>query len=297
MNIVIIGCNGFIGSNFLNYYSSIGADILCVGRIKPKSFQHKFLELDDFLSLDKKLEYDIWINAAGSGDVQLSLTKPEIDYNANVELVRLLLELKLKISPTGIFVHFSSAAVYGNPIKLPIAENDELNPITPYGEHKLLSEQICRKYANDFGLKTIVFRPFSIFGIGQTKLILWDVFQKYNQGDKPILLFGNGKESRDFLHIHDLIQLVIVAVNHSLKNNIYFDVYNAASGLETEINSVTNIIKPILSNSQFEFTGNVRVGDPRNWKANIKKANQIGFYPKVKLENGIIEYYNWLLDA
>jgi UDP-glucose 4-epimerase len=91
--------------------------------------------------------------------------------------------------------------------------------------------------------------------------------------------------------------LVIVAVNHSLKNNIYFDVYNAASGLETEINSVTNIIKPILSNSQFEFTGNVRVGDPRNWKANIKKANQIGFYPKVKLENGIIEYYNWLLDA
>jgi UDP-glucose 4-epimerase len=135
VNIVIIGCNGFIGSNFLNYYSSIGADILCVGRIKPKSFQHKFLELDDFLSLDKKLEYDIWINAAGSGDVQLSLTKPEIDYNANVELVRLLLELKLKISPTGIFVHFSSAAVYGNPIKLPIAENDELNPITPWSKN------------------------------------------------------------------------------------------------------------------------------------------------------------------
>ena len=56
MNIVIIGCNGFIGSNFLHYYSSLGANILCVGRKRPKSFHHQFLDLDDFLSIDKKLE-------------------------------------------------------------------------------------------------------------------------------------------------------------------------------------------------------------------------------------------------
>ncbi len=59
---------------------------------------------------------------------------------------------------------------------------------------------------------------------------------------------------------------------------------------------MTTIIKPILSNSKFEFTGNIRIGDPRNGKADIKKSNQIGFYPKVKLEYGVKEYLNWLLN-
>ena len=236
MNIVIIGCNGFIGSNFLNYYSSIGADILCVGRIKPKSFQHKFLELDDFLSLDKKLEYDIWINAAGSGDVQLSLTKPEIDYNANVELVRLLLELKLKISPTGIFVHFSSAAVYGNPIKLPIAENDELNPITPYGISKLQAENYILNQQLPEGKRFYILRPSMIHGPGN-KGNLNLLYSFVNKGYPwPLAAFEN---KRSFLSIDNLCFVTKEIVEN---DSIPSGVYNIADDQAISTNQLISLI-------------------------------------------------------
>ena len=296
MNIVIIGYNGFIGSHLLAYFTSIGANILCVGRIRQNCFNHQYISLDKYLELDSKIIFDIWINAAGSGNVQLSITNPEIDYLANVELVHSLLKLKKKIAPTGAFIHFSSAAVYGNPQTLPISENEKLSPISPYGVNKLLSEEHFKKYSYEFGLKTVIFRPFSIYGIDQKKLILWDIFEKVKLGQNPIILFGNGLESRDFLHIGDLTKLVELAIKESLNNNVLYEVYNAASGQETTIVSVTKIIESIFPEIEIKFSGDIRIGDPRNWKADISKAKKIGFEPTRNLKDGIEEYYKWLKD-
>lgn len=278
------------------HFTSMGAKILCVGRKKQNCFKHQFIFLDQFLLLDSKIKFDIWINAAGSGNVQLSIANPGIDYLVNVELAQSLLKLKKKIAQTGAFVHFSSAAVYGNPQTLPISENEKLKPISPYGVNKLLSEEQFKKFSHEFGLKTVIFRPFSIYGIGQKKLILWDIYEKLKLGQNPIVLFGNGLESRDFLYIEDLTKLVELAIIESLKNNTLYEVYNAASGQETTIFSVTKIIESIVPEMDIKFSGEIRIGDPRNWKADISKAKKIGFEPTRNLKDGIEEYYKWLKD-
>lgn len=296
MNVVIIGFNGFIGSHLTSYFNSIGANILCVGRQIHDSLIPSKLSFEQFLALESKIDFDIWINAAGNSNVQLSILHPEADYIANVDLVKSLLNLKRKIAPTGVFVHFSSAAVYGNPEILPICEMSDLSPITPYGKHKLLSEELCENVSLEFGLKTLVFRPFSIYGIGQRKLLLWDIFYKFKQGENPIVLFGNGKESRDYLNIKDLTKLVEFGINQSILNNQLFDIYNVASGIESTVDSITKIVKSILPEIEFNFSGETRNGDPRNWKADISKAKHLGFNPRIALVEGIIEYYSWLID-
>lgn len=295
MNILVIGSQGFIGSHLCNFfalraYTVVGVDVLEVSA----SFTYEYIKVSRLSSnwgeLFQNKQFDFCINAAGSGNVAYSVTHPLIDFEANtLDVIQLLDAIKTH-HPTCKYIHLSSAAVYGNPINLPINEKDLLKPISPYGYHKQMSEIICNEYANLFNLKIAIIRPFSIFGNGLRKQLIWDMCRKFISNDQ-IILFGTGNETRDFIHISDFVQLIEIVLE-----NADFDctVYNAASGIETKISDVANIFVEYYGYTKSVcFNGVSKIGDPKNWCACIDSVSNIGFKPTANFTSEIISYINW----
>ena len=246
--------------------------------------------LPDWEQLFKNNKIDVCINAAGNGNVSNSITYPLLDFRANsLEVICILDAIRL-YNPECKYLHISSAAVYGNPKQLPIKEDDKLAPLSPYGYHKLMSEIICKEYYHLYNLPITIIRPFSVYGNGLKKQLFWDICEKQLR-NKNIILFGTGKETRDFLHISDLLQLINVVIENSA---FKCDIYNAATGIETTIKQIADIFwKNFPKGKKIGFSGELKKGDPLNWRADISRVNKLGFEPKIKLNDTIIDYINW----
>jgi dTDP-glucose 4,6-dehydratase/UDP-glucose 4-epimerase len=187
----------------------------------------------------------------------------------------------------------SSAAVYGNPEKLPISESFACRPLSPYGKHKLFAEEICAEYYEYFGIKTCSLRIFSAYGPGLRKQILWDIYQKSLQAD-TISLFGTGKETRDFVYINDIVDAIDKVV---LAGNFNAGIYNVGSGREITIRELTEIfLEEVDYRGKLIFSGNERMGDPINWQADISLVRTLEYEPKYSIKAGIKQYIQWLKE-
>ncbi|GAB4128561.1 MAG: NAD-dependent epimerase/dehydratase family protein [Raineya sp.] len=296
MKILIVGAKGFIGQHCVRFFSENKhdvweADILDVPQeshyFKLSSTQTNF----DFLF--KEQNFDVCINASGSANVAFSFESPEIDFELNVLNVHKLLVAIRKYNPTCRFINFSSAAVYGNPLKLPISEDFPTKPLSPYGFHKLQSEYLLTEYHKFFGLHTCSLRVFSAYGEGLKKQLFWDLYQKAQRSDK-IELFGTGEETRDFIHIKDLVNVVNLLIQ---KADFEGDIFNVASGIETKIADAVKVFFSLYApEKKFFFTGKQKIGDPNNWRADISAIQTMGFQPTVTLEKGLNSYVKWLKD-
>ena len=187
----------------------------------------------------------------------------------------------------------SSAAVYGNPKHLPIKELDDVDPISPYGKHKLLAESLITKFYQDYKVAACSLRIFSVYGPGLKKQLLWDVYNKAMdaKGDS-ISLYGTGLESRDYIYIDDLLS----AIDLVLKNGDFNGtIYNVASGVEVEIQKITKLLVSKLNkNINIQFNGVVKEGDPLNWLSDITRLKKMGYKSEVSIEVGVKRYVEWL---
>ena len=281
MKILIIGANGFIGSHCATYFAK-----------KNEIFTpEKTVNFEDLFQMQK---FDVCINASGSANVGFSFENPAKDFELNVANVQKILSAIRTYNPKCKFINFSSAAVYGNPISLPISENASLKPLSPYGFHKLQSEYLLTEYHKFFGLHTCSLRIFSAYGQGLKKQLFWDLYQKYLQNQQEIVIFGTGQESRDFIFIDDLIKAVEIILE---KNNFEGQTINVASGNETTIKEVVNTFFGILDNkTQIVFSGKAKIGDPNNWCADIEQLKNLGFKPQFDLKTGLTHYIQWLKE-
>ncbi len=281
MKILIIGSQGFIGKHCANYFSQYH-QITAQGVTQ------------DFDSLFVTQKYDVCINASGSANVGFSFENPAIDFELNVLNVNKLLVAIRQHNPTCKFINFSSAAVYGNPMKLPIAENTPTKPLSPYGFHKLQSEYLLTEYHKFFGLHTCSLRVFSAYGNGLKKQLFWDLHQKTLHNDN-IELFGTGEESRDFIFIDDLIQTVALIIE---KAPFEGDIFNIASGDETKIKEVVKVFfDEFCPQKNYYFSGKQKIGDPNNWCADIAKLKELGFKPQINIQLGLEKYAKWLKES
>ena len=295
MNIIVIGSQGFIGSHLCDYFvetgnTVYGADIAEM----PANAAYTYIMVsrfsDQWEELLRSVDLDICINAAGSGNVSYSITHPLIDFEANTLDVIKILDALRKYRPGCKYLHISSAAVYGNPSSLPVSEKAKPDPISPYGFHKMMSEALCHEYHKLFRLSVAIVRPFSIFGEGLRKQLLWDLCNKLKE-NKPVTLFGTGNETRDFIHISDFMQLTEVIINSGTFSG---EVYNAASGSEISIRKISEIFeKHFGNNGPIHFNGESKPGDPVNWLADITAVKKLGFVPKANFEVSVVQYINW----
>ena len=294
MRLLILGSEGFIGSNLISFFLNKGVRIAgCDLFERPSQHKYEYFkvsrlspEWDDIFSR----KFDFCINAAGSGNVPYSMEHPLIDFESNTLDTMRILDAIRKNNESCRYLHISSAAVYGNPVTLPVRETDAANPISAYGWHKLMSEQICLEYSSIYKLRVAIIRPFSLYGNGLKKQLLWDISQKLRTSDK-IQLFGTGKESRDFIHCNDLVRLIECLTS---KGDFNGEVYNVGSGVETTIGTVARLIEQSFNGSKtISFSGLLRPGDPLNWCADISIIRSLGYLPLVKLDDGIRDYVTW----
>ncbi|TAH27101.1 MAG: NAD-dependent epimerase/dehydratase family protein [Cytophagales bacterium] len=295
MKILIIGSEGFIGKSCVNYFLSIGHEVYGCDLLDQKNTPYSYYKISrlspSFDDIIKKISPKVCINAAGSGSVPLSIAHPKGDFEANTVDTFTLLDAIRRIIPSCRYVNLSSAAVYGNPSTLPISEKDSIAPMSPYGWHKFYSEQICKEFYTLYGIETCSIRPFSVYGPSLRKQLFWDLYQK-SLLTKEIELFGTGDESRDFIFIDDLVNLIDLTINRPI---LKADIVNAANGVETTIKEVVQIFyHKFDSTIEFNFNNETRIGDPLNWCADISLAKSWGFTPNIAISKGLELYVSWL---
>ena len=285
---------GFVGSFAMKYYKSkgyltVGCDV--IGNDITKDYIKVDKNLPDYDEVFKTISPDLCLNASGAASVSFSFDSPLEDYQLNViNVIRILESIKLS-TPNTIFINISSAAVYGTPLHLPLSEDADVAPISPYGYHKLQSELICREYSDLYGLKTCSMRVFSAYGPGLKKQLFWDLYQKTRRGNK-IELLGTGNESRDYIFIEDLIRASETIATNTLLQG---EVINVATGIETTIKEAANtFIRAIDWGGDISFSGSSRKGDPKNWSADIKKITEMGYISGFTLDVGLKAYGKWL---
>jgi dTDP-glucose 4,6-dehydratase/UDP-glucose 4-epimerase len=294
MNLLILGSEGFIGQNAVEYFQARGYNVYSADIVLKQSPNYFLInpEHSDFSTIFIKHKFDACINATGAANVQLSFTNPAIDFALNTANVYEILNSIKEHNPGCRFMNLSSAAVYGNPEELPIRENTEIKPLSPYGCHKLYSEQICKEFFDFFQIPTISVRIFSAYGEGLKKQLFWDLYKKIENSDGQIEVFGTGKESRDFIYIKDLL----LAIELILKSAEFKgSVINVASGVESTIEEAVNcFVSCFKIDIKVKFGGRTKVGDPINWRADISMLESLGFKHQYSLKDGVYNYYKWL---
>ena len=295
MKALILGSKGFIGQHLTNHFRKIGYNTWCADVITEYVNNEQYFLIDasnsDFSAVFQNEYYDICINCSGAASVPDSLINPFRDYYLNTVNVFKILEAIRKYQPSCKFMNLSSAAVYGNPKCLPVKESDLPNPLSPYGVHKYQSEQVCREFFDFFGIKTCSLRIFSVYGTGLRKQIFWDLHNKV-KALIPFTLFGTGNESRDFIHVLDLVEAIDLIAKFSKFNS---EVINVANGQEVFIKDVIEIYLSFFNRDiNYTYLGSSRKGDPTNWLADIRKLQSFGYKPQVTMKTGLKGYFEWI---
>lgn len=295
MKILIIGSEGFIGKHCAEFFQRQGHSIVKADVVEQTTPNYVCLNKTNtsFDLLFQSHTFDVCINASGSAHVGFSFEKPEVDFELNVSNVHKILVAIRSFCPTCKLINFSSAAVYGNPEKLPVNEEQQKNPVSPYGFHKLQSESLLKEYHRFFGLATCSLRVFSAYGPGLRKQLFWDVYQK-TKSSELLSLFGSGNETRDFIFIDDLLVAIKILIESAPFEG---EAYNIASGIETSIQEAVNVfchqLNPKVS---IQFTGTPKIGDPDFWVADITKLKALGFKAKYSIQDGLAQTVNWLTN-
>ena len=183
--------------------------------------------------------------------------------------------------------------VYGHANTLPIPENIELKPISPYGASKVAAEEIVSAYANlDLFDSIISLRFFNVFGAGQSDEYAGVIskFKERIQRDSPPVIFGDGSHQRDFVSVRDIVNSIAIALNPP--KGVTRGTFNIATGVPTNISDLAKIMTRIMGkptlNPIYEKEAE---GDIRQSYANITKTSDVlNFFAKGDLENGIKEF-------
>lgn len=294
--VLVTGAFGFIGWKVGMRFKREGYEVLGWDRSpSDRDFPIIAVDMRSVNEVHKGLK-DFWpdiiIHCAGSADVGKSVQNPVMDFEGNVTLTHHLLFSmhQLNMERTRL-IFLSSASVYGNPVSLPITEDMQLYPLSPYALHKVMCEEICKYFVRNYGMDIRVARIFSAYGAGLRKQIFWDMHTKVETTGK-LSMFGTGYESREYIHVDDVVQsLYLLATKDSQEM-----VFNIANGEEVTIKQATEIFADYagIERNDIGFNGVVREGDPLNWRADISRIKRLGYKKTVDIESGLKEYVKWV---
>jgi UDP-glucose 4-epimerase len=229
--------------------------------------------------------HDVVIHLAAQISVSESIKNPKLTFDVNVDGTQNVLDACLENNITKI-IATSTAAVYQNTsTKTILNETSPVEPLSPYGISKLQMEKKIVDFASIHKIPAIILRLFNVYGIGQS-LEYAGVITKFKeniQNNSPLIIFGDGSAIRDFVHVDDVVDSIILSISHS-KNFIC----NIASGTST---SVSDLAKTIISLSHKDtkiLYNPSRSGEIMFSIADISKAKEtLNFIPKISLKNGL----------
>jgi UDP-glucose 4-epimerase len=187
------------------------------------------------------------------------------------------------------FVYFSSAAVYGDPVHLPVDEAHPQNPVSPYGASKLSGEKYTLMFHEAYGLPSTAIRPFNIYSPRQDPSnpysgVISKFIDHVSHG-KPPVIFGDGSATRDFVSVHDVVAMVMLMIE---KDESVGKVFNCGTGTPTTISELAQAVIRIYGKDLAAVNEPARPGDILYSYADISLArNQLGYEPEVTLDAGL----------
>ena len=195
-----------------------------------------------------------------------------------------------KKKPKVLFI--STISVYGNTKLKKIKEENKLNPISDYSLNKVIAENICNNFYQNFNIDVLILRGSSLYGPGLRRQMIYDVCLKIEK--KQNIFYGSGKEVRDFIHINDFTELIKRIIIKGFKG---FLVVNAGSGNGIKIVDVINyILKKLKKSIKPKFNNFGSKINPTSLVPNIVKAKKFNWSPKVNFYKGLNEYISWLFN-
>jgi UDP-glucose 4-epimerase len=296
--VLITGVSGFLGRYIARYFFHQNCIVIGTDNSPPEnspmgsltSYHRMQLPDPQFGQLLKEQQPTLLIHCAGRAAVALSVENPHSDFYSNTVVTFEILDSVRKNCSNCRVVFLSSAAIYGNPVHLPISELDQPLPVSPYGFHKFQSEQICAEFSSIYNLKTASVRIFSAYGPGLRRQVIWDICQKAIL-QNSLVLQGTGEESRDFIHALDIANAIDCITRNAEMNGEF---YNLATGEEVKIRSLVDLVLESLEiEKEPKFNGVVPAGVPLNWRADISRLRSLGFESTVAFDRGVKTFAYW----
>jgi len=208
----------------------------------------------------------------------------------NIEATQRLLESMVGL-PIQKYVYASSSSVYGDNVPLPMREDTYLQPLSPYGVSKLAAEHLGQLYWANHGVPAVSLRYFTVYGPRQRPDMGFQRFLTAVRDGKPITVYGDGEQTRDFTFVGDIVAANLAAAERGRPGNVY----NIGGGSRVTLNHVLELIAKVTGKKVTIQREPDQKGDMRHTYADTAAARRdLAFNPKVSLENGLDQQYRWL---
>ena len=306
-NILVTGGAGFIGSNLVDVLLSKNNTVVLYDNfsdfytgkeenikhnLKKSNFRVQKSDIMDYEKIRKTMQnVDIVFHLAAQPGVRFSMENP--NKTSDVNILGTLNVLKAaKEAEVEKVIFASTSSVYGEPKYLPIDENHVTKPISIYGASKLAAEKYCQVFNDQLGLQVIILRYHTVYGPRQRPDMAFHKWTKALSENKPIIIYGDGKQSRDFTFVSDIINGTIKAAE---TDDIGGEIFNLGGGSNVTVNYAVDLLTKEFGaeNDQIIYETS-KLGDVSDTYANIKKAQElIGFNPTTKLKDGLKLFINW----
>lgn len=296
------GGAGFIGSNIIKLLIEEGHAVTVLDNLHSGYRDNlspfpdvAFIEGDirDERAIDEAMRgADVVFHLAASVGNTRSINHPIEDSEINVIGTLRVLEAMRKHRVPKI-VTSSSAGIFGELKTLPISEDHQVEPDSPYGVSKLAAEKMCLTYSKLYDIEAVCLRYFNVYGVNQRydaygNVIPIFAYRMFN--DQPVTIFGDGEQTRDFINVQDVAQANYrAAITEGISG-----AYNIASGKSITINGLVDLMCKISDVAPTVTHGPERPGDVRHSRADIQAAaSAFNFDPQVDLETGLKTYMEW----
>jgi UDP-glucose 4-epimerase len=302
--VFVTGAGGFIGAKVACGFGAAGRRVVRLGHgLGEQSKAHSAYSIDGPIGFDALAHAAslagtpaLVIHAAGGSSVAASVADPSRDFERTVGSLNAVLQFIDRQASDARLIFLSSAAVYGSTGDAPIPEDTPLRPISPYGHHKKVCEDLVLERARAGTLDAIVVRLFSVYGPGNRKQLFWDVARRLSGNPRTLELAGTGTEARDFLYIDDAVALIRLLSEQERGSSPF--VLNGGSGSAVTVREAAETLRRALgAETKIVFTGAQRVGDPSRMVCDTTLARTLGFAPRVPFATGVERFAEWAGEA
>ena len=307
MKLLVTGSAGFIASTLLPKLRDLGHEIIGVDSLVSGSknhqhftdgFDHYHFDINDTDRLSKLMEgTDLVVHLAAKGNVVESIHSPLSNFHSNVTSTISLLETMRANGCKRIVFASTGGALMGN-TPPPVDESTLPRPISPYGASKLACEAYLSAYAESFGFSSIIQRFGNVYGpYSSHKVGVINRGIRLAIENKPIVIYGDGSSSRDYIHVDDLTDGLQLSISRLLcQPESCLEIFHLANHREISLQELKSILDQCLEDRRLEVTYEpARLGEVSRNFANIKLAvSTLGFDPSVDFINGISALYDWI---